>query len=95
VITSAVPALLKSQGYLVLPNPFRQNFVVWHYHQPTDLRFIRVYNLLGQVMWTQEFKGNADTYITIDLSGKPAGIYFVRMEYLDGTKNFTQQIVKY
>lgn len=95
VITSTVPALLKSQGYLVLPNPFRENFVVWHYHQPTDLRYIRVFNSLGQLMWTQEFKGNADTFITIDLFGKPSGIYFVRMEYQDASKNFSQQIVKH
>jgi hypothetical protein len=95
VITSTVPALLKSQGYLMLPNPFRENFVVWHYHQPTDLRYIRVFNSLGQLMWTQEFKGNADTFITIDLFGKPSGIYFVRMEYQDASKNFSQQIVKH
>jgi hypothetical protein len=95
VMTSVVPALLKSQGYLVLPNPFRQNFVVWHYHQPTDLRFIRVYNSLGQLMLTQEYKGNAENYIPIDLLGKPSGIYFVRLQYLDTRKNITQQIVKY
>jgi hypothetical protein len=46
-------------------------------------------------MLTQEYKGNAENYIPIDLLGKPSGIYFVRLQYLDTRKNITQQIVKY
>jgi hypothetical protein len=93
--TSASPALLKAQGYLVLPNPFRQNFAVLHYQQPITLRFIKVYNSIGQLQLTKAFNGNAPTYIPVDLFGKPAGIYIVRMEYGDASKNISQQVMKY
>ncbi|MGZ3860440.1 MAG: M43 family zinc metalloprotease [Flavisolibacter sp.] len=95
VKTSAVPKLLKSQGYLILPNPFRQSFAVWHYRTPTTLRSIKVFNTAGQLVWTRDYNGNANTYMTIDLFGRAAGLYVVRLEYTDKSKNISQQVIKY
>jgi hypothetical protein len=92
--TSEAPAALKSQGYLFLPNPFRESFSIWHYHKPTDLRFIRVYNGVGQLLFTKQFNGNADNFIKVDLFGKPAGVYIIHLEYTDGRK-VAGQVSKY
>ncbi|HEU4633638.1 MAG TPA: choice-of-anchor J domain-containing protein [Flavisolibacter sp.] len=94
VTTSEAPAALKDQGYLFLPNPFRESFYVWHYKQPVGLRFIRVYNSVGQVVFTRQFNGNADNFMTVNLYGKAAGVYIIRMEYADG-KTVSDQILKY
>ena len=93
--TSAANDLLKSKGYLFLPNPFRESFAVWHYEKPVSLRFIRVYNSAGQLVWTKQFNGNADNLITVNLFGKASGVYIVRLEYQDASKNISERIFKY
>ena len=93
--TSAANDLLKSKGYLFLPNPFRESFAIWHYEKPVSLRFIRVYNSAGQLVWTKQFNGNADNLITVNLFGKAAGVYIVRLEYQDASKNISERIFKY
>ena len=95
VFTSAVPAILKSRGYLIVPNPFADKFLIWHYTPPTDLRSVRVYNSIGQLLWNKGYNANTDNVITVNLFGKPAGIYVVRVEYGDTSKNFSQQVIKY
>jgi hypothetical protein len=95
VFTTAVPKLLKEQGYLILPNPFRQGFAVWHYKPPTTLRSLKVYNSVGQLVWRKDYNGNASNYIRVDLFNKAAGIYVVRLEYQDASKNVSGKVVKY
>lgn len=93
--TTSVPEELKKRGYLILPNPFRETFALWHYEQPTDLRSITVYNSVGQLMWSRQYNNNADKYIPIDLFGKPAGVYFIRVEYFNISKTFADQVIKF
>jgi hypothetical protein len=95
VSTKTLPARLKSDGYLILPNPFHNQFAVWHYRPPTNLRFITVYNASGQLVWSKQFSGNADRYLTIDLSNRSAGIYIVNLGYDDSNRNVSQRIMKY
>ena len=95
VFTTAVPKLLKEQGYLILPNPFRQSFAVWHYKPPTTLRSLKVYNSVGQLVWRKDYNGNASNYIRVDLFNKAAGVYVVRLEYQDASKNVSGKVVKY
>ena len=95
VRTKTLPARLKSDGYLILPNPFHNQFAVWHYRTPTNLRFITVYNASGQLVWSRQFSGNADKYLSIDLSNRPAGIYIVNLGYDDSNRNVSQRIMKY
>lgn len=87
-----VPARLKAQGYLIYPNPFRQQFIVRNYEVPVTLESVRVYNTSGQLIWSQQYNGNATTEITVDMSNAPAGVYYVKLFYRD--KSVVQKVVK-
>ena len=93
-ITRILSAKLKEQGFLVYPSPFGSKFTVWHYEQPTALRYIRVMNMAGQTLWTRQFTGNADKQVAVDLTGQAAGVYLVEMAYSNGRKNVLQKIIK-
>ena len=94
--TKNLPARLKSDGYLVLPNPFHNKFNVWHYQPPTTLRYINVYNAIGQLVWSKKYNENeADKLIEIDLGGRAAGVYSVTLGYADKSQNVNVQVVKY
>ena len=95
VTTRTLPARLKTDGYLILPNPFQSQFSVWHYRQPTNLKYVSVYNASGQLVWSKQFNTNAEKLITIDLSNRPAGIYTVNLGYEDSFRNVSSQIIKY
>ncbi len=91
-----LPAKLKSEGLLIQPSPFKSNFAVWHYQQPTTLKHINVFNMSGQRVWSKQFtNGRADKYITIDLGSRPAGIYIVQLEYTDAGRNVQRTVMKY
>lgn len=92
--TRTLPASLKANGYMVLPSPFANQFTIWHLTQPTSLRSASVYNAAGQMVWKQEYNGNASNQITVDLSGKPAGTYIVNLRYSDRTRDQQVKIVK-
>jgi hypothetical protein len=91
--TKILPARIKAEGFLVLPNPFQSQFNVWHYQQPSNLRYISVYNSMGQLVWTKQFN-NAQKTEVVDLGGMPAGIYIVQLGYSD-KKSVSRKVVKY
>lgn len=93
--TRILPAKLKQQGYLVLPTPFHNSFGVWHYQTPTTLKYLSVYNLAGQLVWTKNYNGDAQKMETIDLTGKAAGMYIVKIGYQDANRNVSVPVVKY
>ena len=93
--TQILPARLKNDGYLVLPNPFRNTFGVWHYQVPTTLRYINVYNSVGQLVYSKQFPGGGEKYFQIDLAGRAAGTYTVNLGYEDSNRNINVQVVKY
>jgi|GEM_PF-384396 len=95
VTTRTLPALLKQRGYLVLPTAFQNSFALWHHQTPTKLKYVTVYNAAGQQVWTKQFNGNADKYMTIDLTGRSAGTYFVHIGYEDEYRNVVEKVVKY
>lgn len=90
-----LPIALKQKGYLLLPSPFRSQFGIWHYQQPDDLKAISIYNILGQLVWQQQFSGNAYKFITVNLQRQPAGVYIVHLDYTDPDKHVSERIVKY
>jgi hypothetical protein len=69
ITTRTLPDILKQQGYLVLPTIFRDGFTLWHYLQPTTLKFVNVYNAAGQLIWASNYNGDASRYIQVDMSG--------------------------
>ena len=90
-----LPAKLKNDGYLILPNPFRTTFGVWHYQVPTTLRYVNVYNSAGQLVYSKQFPSGGDKYFQIDLGSKAAGTYTVNLGYDDSNRNVNVQVVKY
>src|SRR5262249_33042639 len=48
--TRILPSRLKRENVIVLPNPFRNQFTVWHFQPPVDLRYISVYSSSGQLI---------------------------------------------
>ena len=92
VYAKTLPAKLKSKGYMIAPNPVKSTFTVQHYLAPTTLRGLGVYNAAGQRIIYQSYNGNADAYLTIDLSRFPAGVYAIKMEYTN--KTISERIIK-
>ena len=90
-----LPARLKREGLLVLPNPFRSQFTVWHFQAPTDLTFIKVYSSTGQLVWYTQFIGTAMKQEVIDLTTRAAGVYVVQLGYADSNHNVSIKVVKY
>lgn len=95
VYSRVLPTALKQQGFLVLPTAFTSRFAVWHYTVPTSLRAIGVYNSIGQMVYLRRFNGDANTYISVDMTDKAAGVYFVQLQYTDANRNVTQKVIKY
>ncbi|MBD0331708.1 MAG: T9SS type A sorting domain-containing protein, partial [Chitinophagaceae bacterium] len=67
----------------------------WHHQPPTLLRYVQVFNSVGQLVWRREYNGNANSLIPIDLSGNPSGLYFVHLSYTDAKRNVTEKVVKF
>ncbi|TAH00091.1 MAG: T9SS C-terminal target domain-containing protein [Sphingobacteriales bacterium] len=87
-----LPAKLKSQGYMISPNPSEGWVYVQHYLRPTDLRGLQVINSNGQVIWEKQYNGSALSMIPVDLTRFAAGIYTFRLLY--SNKVISQRIVK-
>ncbi len=92
--TRILPAALKVDGIQLFPSPFNTQFQVWHLQTPTTLRYVNVYNTVGQRVWSKQFKGDALKLIDVDMSRNAVGIYIVEMGYTDKSKNVKLQVVK-
>lgn len=90
--TRSLPVKLKNTGYLITPNPFRNSFIVEHYPNASVLRGIEVFNSTGQLIYQRRTTQGGDSYIEINLSNRPAGIYFVKLTYAD--KVITERLLK-
>jgi Pregnancy-associated plasma protein-A len=90
-----LPAKLKNEGYLILPNPFRTTFGIWHYQVPTNLRYVNVYNSVGQLVYSKKFPSGGEKFFQVDLGGRAAGTYTVNLGYEDSNRNVSVQVVKY
>ena len=93
--TRILPARLKREGLLVLPNPFRNQFTVWHFQPPTDLKYISVFSSAGQLVWSKQFNLTASKQEIIDLSTRSSGVYIVKLGYADPNHNISLKVVKY
>ncbi|ULQ57930.1 T9SS type A sorting domain-containing protein [Flavihumibacter rivuli] len=87
-----LPAKLKEQGYLVSPNPTNGLVNIRHYREQENIRSVEVVNMLGQVIWRQQFSGNAPSFITVNLNNQPSGLYNIRVVYTN--KVINQRVVK-
>lgn len=87
-----LPARLKSQGYLVYPNPFRGSFLIHHYARPETLQDIEIYNSAGQRVWSRKLNGTGNTETIVNIPGMAAGVYIVKLNYTN--KSIVQKVVK-
>ncbi len=85
-------ATLKTNGFVIAPNPVKDVVVLQHYLAPTNLRGVGFYNAAGQRLMYQSFNGNADSFLPFNISRFAAGIYSVKVEYTN--KTVTQRIIK-
>jgi hypothetical protein len=92
--TRTLPANLKENGYVIYPSPFRDQFSISHWQQPTNLRYVAVYTSAGQLLFKQEFNGNAEKTINVNLAKYANGIYIVRMGY-NGSEDVQERILKF
>ena len=92
--TRTLPARLKQTGLLISPTLTTGKFSIWHYRKPESLRSVTIYGAGGQVIWQKRFFGNADQYLTVDLSAQSAGVYFVHLDYHNYKFNVTERIIK-
>ncbi len=93
LLTRTLPANLKENGYVIYPSPFTDQFNIWHVEQPTNLRYVAVYNSAGQMVWKKEFNGNAQKQINVDLTRNANGVYIVKMGY-EGSSDVKVRIIK-
>lgn len=92
ITAKTLPDRLKADGYIVSPSPFTTQFKVWFIQAPADLKYISVYNSAGHRIWSKEYSNNTANVLQVDLTGKPAGTYIVRIGY--GGKEVETKIVK-
>jgi hypothetical protein len=93
--TVTLPPRLKTEGVIVMPNPFSEQFNLWFVQAPADLRYISVFNSSGQLMYKQVFSsGSTTNVIPVDLRGKAAGIYVLHLGYSDKGSDKEIRIMK-
>lgn len=86
------PRLL-AEKVLVVPNPTRGGLHVQFLDKPPDLREVRIYNVLGQLLARRDASAvNAQNRIEFNLADVANGVYFVQIRYSDHT--VVRKIVK-
>ena len=90
--TVVVNPNLKTQGFLVTPNPTSGAIAVQFYPQPTNLKGIQLFNDIGQKIAEITTAGGANTYYNFDLSRYAKGMYTVRAVFTD--RVITKKIIK-
>lgn len=93
ISSKTLPPLLKSQSYLIYPNPFNNAFKVHHTLPPADLKALQVFSSMGQLVLEKRYNGNASTEENINLSRVANGVYILKMLYAD--KTVVERIVKH
>lgn len=92
IYTKTLPQLLKDQGYLIYPSPFKNTFLIRNYRVPTTLQKVSIYNSVGQLVWAKNLNGKGYTEMTVDLSNLARGMYIVKLSYTE--KTVVERIVK-
>lgn len=91
--TQIINPNLKSAGFLVTPNPARNNIIVQFYPNPVNLKSIQLYNLVGQKLAETDIGSGAGAVAyNFDVRRYPAGIYIVRVVF--GNKVLIKKVIK-
>ncbi|HOV12617.1 MAG TPA: T9SS type A sorting domain-containing protein, partial [Bacteroidales bacterium] len=84
----------EGQGISYYPNPFTSEVVVDMQHLDFDRAVLRIYDLLGKIMYERDLESSdlVDQKLTLDLNFLPAGIY--SSEFVTEGYSNTSKIVK-
>ena len=64
----------------VYPNPNNGQFkLVMNLESHSSSQFIRIYNMSGQLMQSQQIPGSGKMTVAVDLGDVPAGMYYVQV----------------
>ena len=84
---------LKAAGFLVTPNPAKDNLLVQFYPNPAKLRSVQLYNLMGQKLAERNIPaGQGGTAYNFDMRRYAGGTYIVRAVFTD--KVLVKKIIK-
>ncbi len=83
---------LKKTGFLVTPNPVKNNVAVQFYPNPVGLKSIQLFNFFGQKIAETNISGTGSTLYNFDVTRYPAGVYIVRAVFADGV--IVKKIIK-
>lgn len=93
IYSRELPPALKTNGFIIAPNPTTGIVAIQHYPAVSNLRAIAVFSSTGQLYCKIDYSTvAAGTYIPIDLSKAADGIYFIKIIYTD--KTVTKKILK-
>jgi hypothetical protein len=85
-----------SNNLWVYPNPNTGTFNVRFYNQTGETATLKVFNGLGQVVYTQSLPlGVAYSNITVNLGNVPAGVYIVKIVNGTGAELAAKRIIVY
>ncbi|MGP8215753.1 MAG: T9SS type A sorting domain-containing protein [Bacteroidia bacterium] len=90
--TSISTLASNSASISVYPNPNNGAFQLRIKNYESGIRNVEIYNLLGEKVYSQFSTFNSQ--FSIDISSRPAGMYFIRLESSDGnvaTKKFVKE----
>jgi hypothetical protein len=84
---------LKAAGFLVTPNPAKDNLLVQFYPNPAKLRSVQLYNLMGQKLAERNIPaGQGGAAYNFDMRRYAGGTYIVRAVFTD--KVLVKKIIK-
>jgi hypothetical protein len=84
---------LKAAGFLVTPNPTKDNLLVQFYPNPAKLRSVQLYNFMGQKVAEKNIAaGQGGTAYNFDMRRYAGGTYIVRAVFTD--KVLIKKIIK-
>ena len=83
-----VPELKFDANVNVYPNPFGKNINIEYKEQQLTNIQIKVYNIVGEEIYTTNIEKQKQGTLSIDMQQYKAGVYFIK--YIDdkGSKNF-------
>lgn len=83
---SGIVSYETSLGVNIYPNPASNHFTIEFTGEKTGEMNLEVYNIVGEVMFTQHINVAKQLNKQIDVSTYPKGIYFVRIKGTEGTQ---------
>ncbi|MFC2151435.1 C25 family cysteine peptidase [Bacteroidota bacterium] len=85
---------IKPENLIIYPNPSNGLFYVELYDGQDELYRIKVYDVIGSVIYNKEIAGTSYIKEQIDISQNAKGIYFLSIESNDGSLISKRLIVK-